>query len=102
MHNLLTTIRQNTRISVIGKGKGKNLGYNLNWNYTGNYVELSLPTYVNNISTKLNYISTKFPQHLPHCHIPIKPPKKEEWQTVLAIPSSPLLPLKKANGFNYL
>ena len=52
--------------------KGTNYcGLTLDWHYQQGYVDISMPTYVQNSLKRFNHSPSKSPQHSPHAHFPI-------------------------------
>ena len=73
--------------------KGKNyIDLKLHWNYKQGYVDISIPTYVDEIMKRLCHRTSSVPQYSPHEHFVIKYGGKSTRQYDTAPDSSPPLP----------
>ena len=42
------------------------MGFTLDWQYSKGYVDISMPTFLSNTFSRLNYKTDKYPQYSPH------------------------------------
>ena len=71
---------------------GRNfLGLTLDWNYTKGYIDISMPDYVDNALTRLQYTQNVYPQYSPHKHEVVKFSKQPGRQYAMQEDISPML-----------
>lgn len=67
------------------------MGFTLTWDYEHGHVDLTMPNYIHNLLSKLNYTPASSPQYSPHKPISFQYTKQGGRQYVKTTPSSPFL-----------
>ena len=92
--HLLSSLQNHYTVTTDWHGRNF-CGLTINWNYDKQYVDISMPKYINHLLTKLNYTPQKHPQYSPHHYDPIIYGKKSIQQMATAQHQHDPLPKEK-------